>query len=155
VAAQHVSVGLTRVQYSFLVSESKACGVDSPLLSGQVSRVRRIHIPAKVLGGRRRRGRAAGTSRAAAMDEQEFRRMLDLFPVVRSRDYCVRRPLLRFLPSTFPELPCLGAVLVLAGLRIFNRGLPRWRFESCLVSHLRTCQIGDSRVAPFAAESRH
>jgi hypothetical protein len=72
------------------------------------------------------------------MDEQEFRRMLDLFPVVRSRDYRVidlllllrflpytidllllrflpstidlPLPLLRFLPSTFSCITAPGAL---------------------------------------------
>jgi hypothetical protein len=33
------------------------------------------------------------------MDEDEFRRMLDLFPVVRSRDYCCVNLLLLLQPS--------------------------------------------------------
>jgi hypothetical protein len=45
-----------------------------------------------------------------AMDEQEFRRTLDLFPVVRSRDYLVIHLLLRFLPSTFSYITVPGAL---------------------------------------------
>jgi hypothetical protein len=39
------------------------------------------------------------------MDEKEFQGMLDLFPVVRSRDYCVNLLLLPPLPlpSPFPS----------------------------------------------------
>ncbi|KAF0895134.1 hypothetical protein E2562_006839 [Oryza meyeriana var. granulata] len=35
------------------------------------------------------------------MDEKEFRRMLELFPVVRSRDYCVIHP---HSPFSYPTL---------------------------------------------------
>jgi hypothetical protein len=45
------------------------------------------------------------------MDEKEFRRMLELFPVVRSRDYCVRPPLLQAPILRFP--PTRGAIGVL------------------------------------------
>ena len=47
-------------------------------------------------------------SRKTAMDELEFRKLLDLFPVVRSRDYHVRLPLslsLLFFISTFHSFP--------------------------------------------------
>jgi hypothetical protein len=38
------------------------------------------------------------------MDEEEFRRMLDLFPVVRSRDYCcVNLLLLLLLQPSYPS----------------------------------------------------
>jgi hypothetical protein len=36
------------------------------------------------------------------MDEKEFRGMLDLFPVVRSRDYCV----ILLLPLSLSFCPC-------------------------------------------------
>jgi hypothetical protein len=83
---------------------------------------------------RRRQGptpaRGGGSSVLVAMDEQEFRSMLELFPVVRSRDYCVIH--LLHLPLILSCFLHMGEIGVFSApwrrLLVLRRKLEKSRF---------------------------